>query len=71
MENVNNPKGPLLLRRSEAQKLLGLGPSKYKQLVAAGLLREIAIGERGRRLPFTEAERFVVEGLAASGDDGR
>jgi hypothetical protein len=71
MATVNNQKHPLLLKRFEAQQLLGLGPSKYKQLVAAGVLKEVAIGERGRRLPYTEAERFVVEGLAASGDDGR
>jgi hypothetical protein len=64
MENVNNSIGPLLLRRSEAQKLLGVGPSKYKELIATGLLKEVAIGERGRRLPYAEAERFVIEGLA-------
>jgi hypothetical protein len=66
METVNNPICPLLLRRAEAQKLLGLGPSRYKELVAAGVLKEVAIGERGRRLPYTEAQRFVVEGLAKS-----
>lgn len=64
MATVNNQKHPLLLKRAEAQQLLGLGPSKYKQLVAAGLLREIAIGDRGRRLPYAEAERYIVEGLA-------
>jgi hypothetical protein len=64
MTTVNNQKHPLLLKRTEAQQLLGLGPSKYKQLVAAGLLREIAIGDRGRRLPYAEAERYIVEGLA-------
>lgn len=64
MEPVNNRNHPLLLKRPEAQRLLQMGPSRYKQLVTAGVLREIAIGERGRRLPYTEAERYVLEGLA-------
>jgi hypothetical protein len=55
---------PLLLRRAEAQRMLGVGPSKYKQIVAAGALREIPIGRRGRRVPYAELERYIAECLA-------
>jgi excisionase family DNA binding protein len=58
---------PLLLTRDEACRILGVKLSHYKDLVARGALREIAIGLRGKRLPFSEAERYVAERLAASG----
>lgn len=56
---------PTLLRRPEAWRTLGIGPSKYKQLVAEGQIREISIGSRGKRLPYSEVERYVAERLAA------
>ncbi|MHB8703424.1 MAG: hypothetical protein ACYC8W_04670 [Candidatus Tyrphobacter sp.] len=34
--------------------------SQYKLLVARRALREVAIGERGRRLPLSEVERFIA-----------
>jgi excisionase family DNA binding protein len=58
MESIKE-RGPLLLRRAEAQRLLGIGPSKYKQIVANGGIREVAIGLRGRRVSYAELERFV------------
>lgn len=59
MQADDNHKYPLLLKRDEACRLLRIGPSKYKQLVQKGLLREVEIGARGRRLPYSEALRFA------------
>ena len=64
MQNNNNPSQPALLRRPEACRLLGIGPSTYKTLVGKGILREVAVGQRGRRLPFSEIERYIAERLA-------
>jgi excisionase family DNA binding protein len=55
---------PLLLTRDEACRVLGVKLSHYKDLVGRGEIREIAIGLRGKRLPFSEAERFVKERLS-------
>lgn len=54
---------PLLLTRDEACRVLGVKLSHYKDLVGRGEIREIAIGLRGKRLPLSEAERFVAERL--------
>jgi excisionase family DNA binding protein len=54
---------PLLLTRDEACRLLGIRLSHYKALVASGALNEIRIGERGKRLPYSEAQRFIEERL--------
>ena len=56
---------PLLLTRDEACRVLGIKISQYKLLVGDGLLREVHIGQRGRRLPREEAERFAREGIQA------
>ena len=45
--------------------MLGIKISQYKLLVGDGLLREVHIGQRGRRLPREEAERFAREGIHA------
>jgi excisionase family DNA binding protein len=66
MHNNNNPSHAALLRRPEACRLLGIGPSTYKMLVARGVLREVAVGERGRRLPYVEVERYISERLATA-----
>lgn len=52
---------PLLLTRSEACLLLGIKLAYYKALVASEALREISIGKRGKRLPYSEAQRFIEE----------
>ena len=56
---------PLLLTREQACRLLGVKLSQYKILVGDGLLREVCIGQRGRRLPMEEALRFAREGTQA------
>jgi len=56
---------PLLLTRDEACRALGIKLSQYKLLVGKGVLREVSIGARGRRLPYSEALRFA-QGLAVS-----
>jgi len=66
MTTVFDPK-PLLLTRDEACRILGVRLSHYKKLVANGALNEICIGDRGKRLPYSEAERFITERLAAAG----
>ncbi len=53
----------LLLTRDEACGLLGIKLSQYKVLVGKGDLREICIGVRGKRLPYSEAQRYVQERL--------
>ena len=63
MMTVNGFNPPLLLTREEACRVLGIRLSQYKILLGRGLLREIAIGKRGRRLPLAEAERFAREGI--------
>jgi excisionase family DNA binding protein len=63
MFNANDQKHPLLLTRDEACRLLGVKLSQYKILVGRGLLREVRIGERGRRLPLEEAFRFARQGV--------
>jgi excisionase family DNA binding protein len=65
--DVDRSSRPLLLTRDEACRVLGVKLSHYKDLVAKGKIREIAIGLRGKRLPFSEAERFVSERLAREG----
>lgn len=64
MQNRNTPSQPVLLRRPEACRLLSIGASSLKVLIGRGQLREIAIGARGRRLPFSEIERYIAESLA-------
>jgi excisionase family DNA binding protein len=56
-------KTPRLLRRKEACDLLGISLSRYKLLIASGRMREIRIGLRGKRLPASEIDRFVAEGM--------
>lgn len=53
-----------LLTRREACERLRIGLSQYKVLVAKQRLREIRIGERGRRLPESEIARFISESQA-------
>lgn len=55
---------PLLLTREQACRVLGIKLSHYKALVGNGTLREIKIGERGKRLPLSEAQRFLAERMA-------
>jgi predicted site-specific integrase-resolvase len=54
----------LLLTRDESCGLLGIKLSQYKVLVRQGLLHEISIGVRGKRLPYSEAQRYVRERLS-------
>ena len=70
MQSVNVSSHPLSLRRDEACKMLGVSLSTYKVLVGKGELREIGIGERARRLPLSEAERYVKERLSESEPQG-
>lgn len=59
---TNEPRR-LLLKRVEAEKILGVGPSKLKEIIYAGEIREVAIGARGKRVPLSELERYVRERL--------
>ena len=61
---------PLLLTRDEACRLLGIRLSHYKTLVISGALNEIKIGERGKRLPYSEAQRFIAARMANGSNDG-
>jgi excisionase family DNA binding protein len=61
--DVDQLSKPLLLTRDEACRVLGVKLSHYKELVARGAFREIAIGVRGKRVPLCELERYVSERL--------
>ncbi len=67
METNSNSSKPALLRRAEAQRLLSIGPSKYKELVGKGELKEVSIGDRGKRLPYCEIERYIAQRLQRVG----
>ncbi len=53
-----------LLRIPGAAAELSIGRSRLYELIAAGELRAVKIGERGVRIPASEIDRFVTERLA-------
>jgi excisionase family DNA binding protein len=55
-----------LFRVKEASDLLAIGHTKTWELIGAGELRTIRIGERGVRIPESEISRFVRERVAKS-----
>ena len=52
-----------LLRVDEACDAMGIGRTRMYELIKAGQIRSIPIGQRGRRIPVEEVERFIREGL--------
>jgi excisionase family DNA binding protein len=50
---------PLLLSREEASKSLGIGRTRYQQLIAEGKIGEVKIGRR-RLVSAAELERFIA-----------
>jgi excisionase family DNA binding protein len=52
-----------LLRIPEAAAELSIGRSRLYELIAAGELQAVKIGERGVRVPQSELDRFVAERL--------
>ena len=52
---------PLAYRVAQFCKAIGLGKTKFYELVAAGKIRTIVIGGR-RLIPADEAQRLVREG---------
>lgn len=60
----------IAVRVSEACKRLDLGKTTLYGLIAAGRIRTVKIGERGVRIPVSELERFVREGLQPEGYRG-
>jgi excisionase family DNA binding protein len=59
-------KRPALLSRREACERLRVGLSTYKSLVAHKALREVSIGNRGRRIAESELARFIEERMESS-----
>lgn len=62
--------GPLLVRHSEAQRLLGLGPSRYFKLIRAGTIQTVGQGRMSRALYSSIKEyvqALVAEAEAKSG----
>lgn len=53
-----------LLKIADAAAELSIGRSRLYELIAAGELRTVKIGERGVRIPAEEIDRFVRERLA-------
>jgi hypothetical protein len=58
--------GPLLVRHSEAQRLLGLGPSRYFKLVREGRIRSVGKG-RMSRAEYSSILEYV-RGLVAEAE---
>ena len=54
---------PLLVRHSEAQRLLGIGPSNYFKMVRAGTIRVVGRGRQSRALYSSVLE--YVQALVA------
>jgi hypothetical protein len=54
---------PLLVRHAEAQRLLGLGPSRYFKLVREGRIRSVGRGRMSRALYSSVLE--YVQALVA------
>jgi len=53
-----------LYRVKEASALLAIGHTKTYELIGAGELRTVRIGERGVRIPESEIARFVRDRVA-------
>jgi excisionase family DNA binding protein len=52
----------------EAAAELRIGKTRMYELIAAGELRAVKIGQRGVRVPDSELDRFVADRLAQSGE---
>lgn len=61
--NTGTLQRPLLLAREQAWRSLGIGRTRYQQLVAEGMIHEVAIGRR-RLVSVAELERFIAAGGA-------
>jgi len=57
---------PLLVRHSEAQRLLGIGPSNYFKMVRAGTIRVVGRGRMSRALYSSILE--YVQGLVKAAE---
>ena len=53
-----------LLKIPEAAAELSIGRSRLYELLAAGELRAVKIGERGVRVPDSEIDRFIRDRMA-------
>lgn len=56
---------PLLCNKSEAARRLGIGLTKLRELVLAGQLKQVRIGDRVL-IPSAELERYVASLVAAA-----
>jgi hypothetical protein len=57
---------PLLVRHSEAQRLLGIGPSNYFKMVRSGTIRVVGRGRQSRALYSSIVE--YVQSLVAEAE---
>jgi excisionase family DNA binding protein len=55
---------PILHTKAEAALMLSIGMTKLQELVAAGKIKRVKIGERAL-FPRSELERYVAELVAA------
>ncbi len=62
MNEINNHRKVLLTVR-EACEALSIGRTKLNELLRSNRLKGVKIGERGIRVPSSEIERFVAEGI--------
>jgi hypothetical protein len=61
---------PLLIRHSEAQRLLGIGPSNYFKMVRAGTIRVVGKGRQSRAL-YSSVREYVQRLVAEAEAQGR
>jgi excisionase family DNA binding protein len=61
----NNERVKLITVKKTCERL-GIGRSHLWCLIRSGKIRTVRIGKRGVRIPESEIDRFIQEGLMAS-----
>jgi excisionase family DNA binding protein len=54
----------LLVSIADACEMIGVKRTSMYEFIRAGKIRVVKIGSRGVRVPVSELERFVAEGLS-------
>ena len=58
-ERLERPRGAL--RPDEAADYLGVGETTVRELIRAGELGAVSIGQRGVRIPIAELDRWLAD----------
>lgn len=60
-ERLDRPRGAL--RPDEAADYLGVGETTVRELIRAGELGAVSIGQRGLRIPIVELDRWIADNM--------